>query len=902
MAFLPLIGGGLLAKSAVNTAASLTNLYDIFAESVDVINRDAPNILEATRSYQEELRNYMAEIFTRFEIKKINAPTTAGKNILLETVAKATGQNFDVAKSFVTSIGMDNDEFLQNLKQITEKNKHLAGSTDTARLFTDIFQDDEFGDKARYFYAKLELFDLLKDNPQTPKYILDQLKPNVVDEVDINRLREGARDMILCANHTTKYIYHQHCNGVISALLKLRGEEFTEERITQNLLTFHLQNSQDKSIIFSLLPSDQTARDRIAQEVEKIKPGYGYQVVEYFNRMNDGAITDLLTKHRSFTQKIWGNMVTAAYSNALMDESEGQVWMSIYDKTAMQMFNREMVYMANAIKNNEEIYATKNPNPQTNEDRTGYALTKPEYYKAREYIIENKDKLEKICGKFDFDPYTGNNLSQKDVVTVLRRVLIDNVYENTSAARAFGGRDKDDLAIRFTDRYELSLSLDIGVPKTIANLPKGKLRGNIEAGTTEKEKSSLKLQVPHGEMLKAFAGFLDIQTNSGSPLLVEKCIRNRVIIKNEINSNYVSKDGWDYEKTPFRDPTDWKYKENELGEPVWKEAAMRVRVRNALTPDYTSPAPNMVDVAKGWVDHAKKTGNKLNLFNLSGLIKTFSDPFRSNKGGILSSSDKSLFGRVKNMGKKSTESNSNIFSNSNNYNNVNNGSRGHNKGARKESSNKKTGKVLKTIGMFLFPPTTPYVVGGWAGDFFHGSALSRVIGRTVMYSAALYAGIKEGPALENAIWPDYKIDNNIEDVRGYLGDKKITNVITLDSKQDIVLHDGERMALGYEGGAAAILKVKDDSLQISNIGIGSKAYMYKDKNGEEKIAYIDVHGSDASISTDPAKSLTGDGYFRKEEPVKGVMKDNDVSGKQPEEIIHMLDTKPMNINNNQLNK
>ncbi len=904
-----LSGMGLVANEAGGTALSLVNLFDLFTNQLNLINRNSPTIYQESRANEDRIRLRIGKIFDRYEIKKINVEETE-KDYLFRKVLLDHGGDVEVATNQLVALGFQNrdavkGEFERILKEPDFKSElvSLASSSKsdyqvrTSELFREVFYENQFGDKAAYFLGKITLYDLVNDDPNISDKIKKQLAPHDVDTADIALLRDSGRIMALYSSFRARANYHESCIGTINVISRLRGEEFTDERLLQNLVGIHGEKAEDKTLIFNLIPQKDDNLRKVVSEIDKIAPGYGNKVIDYFREMNVGTFNELLSKHRTPAHKIWGNMATACYCNALMGESETMVAMSIYDKAAMDLVKRELVFMTNAIQNNEEIYSVKRTYSRVNDEGTGYMPAQHEYYKARDYINDNREEFSKIYN-YDFSVNRfGGDLTQKDVVAVLNRTMVE-LMENRINAREFGGRQEFNSLSRFFDRLELSLSLKIGVPETLANLPKGRLKGNIEEakdhydvnGKLVKEKwldeHDLKPTISGQDFLKMLGGYLAVQTKTHESGQWAELIRPRINVVTELNDQKLKAD-WNYDKRPLRDPADWKYKENELGEPVWKKGMYQKVITNALIPSFINHAPDAYKVASKVIEKGKPVAKQLGLTNMFGMLKQLIssvDGGKDGKGGVLKPSENNIFRKFSKKDKDESFSNKPLDE------------------RKQDETKRKSRKVLKTIGMFLFPPTTPYVVGGWAGDFFHGSALSRVIGRTVMYSAALYAGIKEGPALENAIWPDYKIDNNIEDVRGYLGDKKITNVITLDSKQDIVLHDGERMALGYEGGAAAILKVKDDSLQISNIGIGSKAYMYKDKNGEEKIAYIDVHGSDASISTDPAKSLTGDGYFRKEEPVKGVMKDNDVSGKQPEEIIHMLDTKPMNINNNQLNK
>ncbi len=852
--------------SLVGLGGSLLGLHEAISSRTSLMDPDAEGVGKELRAYAEDLAKHRATLLSTLELKVLNINDVSG--FRSNTPRADNDDKLTYIANDLFGAGTETNKFVDYLKKTkiaTNKERVTVTDTDdsdiiaydkkerslkrpdgTVENLSDVFvrlhSTRSFVDSEEYLRDRLNFYNAIKNDKTIDRNIRQQYKLTDYQAGTAAHLLEQGRNYLLAVTSIDKFNLIEGFVGVANSLGYIHDEQKMAQRMITEFKVIHNTNAGDKPLFSGLIPKDKESRKILVAQFEKKYPGSGKKILRELQEISDDEIVNYFTEARPSTMRSWGNIVTALYFNSLNGESETGQQLNIFGKMAEKLVKREMYSLYEALKTNAEIPVAVAEPAQNGSG----PVPKVSFMRARDYLNDPEVKLafkERMGYEISYngdehDPYRG--LTRKDLFMVVNKSITQRVAESLTGTRHFKRSFQ-----KVFNLLEMESAHEINVPEFMKKLPKENTteRGRVQKLVGADDNS---FPAPSMDYAHTVCGYIAMKLGIFNTDVVEH-LRRCMNVDNESNLTYQGSLGKpkSLNNGPEDNP-DLKF------EGDFKTAFLKILAHKALTPD----EPGSMDPEK-----LLKDGKQL-LKNNPALRK------------IVNASTKATTGAF-----------GGVFS-------------------------KGMGWAAKELAVAVVTPAfLLYNAGVWATEKAkglptgaYGRAPTNLVGK-IFWGAttAMYLTMGSGKEfISEKLWPDYKINDNPIEVIHNLQEKPISKIIMLNSANfkdqeipPINLPEDKSVVVSRNGGEAAILTAKDGSVKIDGIGEGSAAYLYQDADGQMKVAYINIKGNSATLSSSPKSEkgrFSGEVQYKiQDRNLDEILENHDVKGDQQSTVKKFVD-------------
>lgn len=524
----------LAGKAVTSLGINIVNLYDIMNNQYDVIDLEGGTTFGSNKGYWRELVSDMSMVAGRYTLS-IQKEVHAERSHLSELMLQQARGDEDTARALFLDAGVDKEAVDYIFRQMkTKENDDLEqeyshnvlhpldkSASSLAQLWREYLFDNNHKTAERFLRTQGKLYKAIKDNPNVPGYIKDDMRLTPLEESDLLKFIEGARDLALTASFEALRNEHESFCGVINASRMARNEwpDHLEESNFKTYASYHKLLQKDKTIFNMYIPTGAEQQKEIKEGIYKAikmkaeeykergkKSSIDWENIDpekiakwavdpetaerftkcfdaYFENVELGNKRNMQSQFRSIGQKSWGPWVNSIHLTALLGESERQGFMTMFYKMGMEYMDKEITYATKQFLNNEPYYlkpkSITKPHP-TDESQT---ITTYEYVEnLQDWLKEDKNRryfYHTHGYVFDYDGEDPETFSKKDASMLARKSLL-RIMHQKNPARHFGWEGEANSLKAAFDSYELLKgSVVFMQPETWSKLPDGNLVGSV---------------------------------------------------------------------------------------------------------------------------------------------------------------------------------------------------------------------------------------------------------------------------------------------------------------------------------------------------------------------------------------------------------------------------------------
>jgi hypothetical protein len=525
----PIPGAAFIISAYSTIARNMARISDIAEFQFDVMDANAGTVFSAAKNYRRELRQDMDLAWNKYQAAG-NFEKKVTYNDLNATMLRAVSGDKDQFIQLYKGRGLTNQEIENIYEGLTSDNVSLNAldgkydpNSKEARIAENIKHlmfDMPVYDMEKIITKRRETYEMIKDNPNYSKEIKDFFKPTMIDNVDFQKIVQGARDMQLCDVMEDRRNRHESDLGYLNAYNALRGNMMGEyeDSTIRYLGSMHSQLFKDKRQALRLLPvgaeNKQKFKDELKKVIEEMREAHDkngnsksrkfwgkmtpddfierFESEEFINKLTNagkeymelvekGAEIHMLKPHQTLGQTIWSMWVNSADANLFAGESQTSLHTKIYHKKAMKAGDEELVFLANQwFKDGDYPWIDRTESlrlPKLENDISELVLVK----NIRSYFSdeENRKFIEEEYGYvFDYDGKNPETVSLEDLYFIDRKAKEIYLMEHKNPARTFGAEKIGGSLQTFSDKHAfIRGSLEFRIPRSLSGINKGNIPG-----------------------------------------------------------------------------------------------------------------------------------------------------------------------------------------------------------------------------------------------------------------------------------------------------------------------------------------------------------------------------------------------------------------------------------------